>query len=177
MKDTQVEVTSILPKVARILAKPLINKLGRIPLSSHPGDVFEQSGGTYYVIHPSVDFNSGSINTTVIKEVLAYGQDILRPSMQRNQILAGRVGIEIFNNGVQVADRSLRSRQSFDYKVPGGYNTEYDGYEVHYAVSVELIFNVVKTANIDGTTFVDLDYNLQDIKSDKFPSIDSFLKK
>lgn len=133
-KDPQVGVTSLLPKVASFLAKVLINFIGSVPLHSHPGYVSDLGGGDYYVTHPSVDYNQNGIGTIIRKDVLAYGQDILRPYMQKEQILAGKVGIQIYNSShVMVDDKQMSSGLTFDYKVPGGYDTEYN-YYIHYAV-------------------------------------------
>jgi hypothetical protein len=136
LKDSQAEINTVLPKIAKFLAKPLINYITNLPMGSHPGSVIHQGGGDYHVTHPSVDFNKGKgINTTVIKSATGYGQDIFRPYMQKNGLFGlGTAGIEIFRNGVQLDDRLVKSNQTFDYKIPGGYNTEYGGYEIHYSV-------------------------------------------
>ncbi|WP_339216649.1 hypothetical protein [Ornithinibacillus sp. FSL M8-0202] len=40
-----------------------------------------------------------------------------------------------------------------------------------------LVFELVKTEEINGNTFVELDYNLQAEKNDEYPSLDAFVKK
>lgn len=132
IKSAQEEVTST-NTIIRVLGKVLINVAGNIRLSNHPGYVTNFGSGKLYVTHPNVKFNTGSINTQVKKEVTAYGQDVLRPFMQKNQLFVGNAQILVFNhNGSKVLDRSVASGRTVDYKIPGGYNTRYNGYHIYY---------------------------------------------
>lgn len=135
VSEMDVETNSKKNTIIKVLGKLLINVVGNKPLGNNPGRVVDH-GHSYYVTHKNVKFNSGSIKTTVRKNLTTYGQDIIRAFMQKNQLFASKAFIHIYNGGRDpVRNRSVSSGQVVEYKIPGGYNSKYNNYYIHYGSS------------------------------------------
>lgn len=120
--------------IKRALISTLINVAKQIPISNNPGTVYEYSDHAL-VYHNSVTFNSGGIGSAVEKKLNAYGRDVIRPYLQRNQLIPGVKGyINILWNGRLVSTNTVSSGQTVSYTVPGSAGTQ-QNINVHYGAT------------------------------------------
>lgn len=117
--------------VKSALKSVIINVAKRIPISDNPGTVYEYSNHAL-VYHKSVQFNTGGIGSAIEKNLNLYGRDVIKPYLQRNQLVPGVKGyINILWNGSLVSTDTVSSGEQVSYTVPGSEGTPRN-IKVHY---------------------------------------------